>query len=114
MMKILMNNPSRLAHLDDERMRFYEWSGIAGDAVLQVARKRRHPWHASPAVLALLTSLLIMQGCGNKEPAERADEDIDRALQDRRNAPGPAQESGRAFDDTGEKIEQLGKDLQEP
>lgn len=105
-------------HLDDEHMRFYEWSGAAGDAVLPAARRRRHPWHASYAVLALLTSLLILQGCDNKGPAERAGEDIDRALQGQRNAAGPAQEAGRALDDaretTGEKIEQLGKDLQEP
>lgn len=105
-------------HLDDEHMRFYEWSGTAGGAVLPAARKRRHPWHASYAVLALLTSLLIMQGCDNKGPAERAGEDVDRALQDQRNETGPAQEAGRALDDaretTGENIEQLGKDLQEP
>lgn len=105
-------------HLDDEHMRFYEWSGAAGGAVLPAAPKLRHPWHASHAVLALLTSLLIMQGCDNKGPAERAGEDIDRALQDQRNAPGPAEEAGHALDDaretTGEKIEQLGKDLQEP
>lgn len=105
-------------HLDDEHMRFHEWSGSAGGAVLPIPRKRLHPWHASYAVLALLTSLLIMQGCDNKGPAERAGEDVDRALQDRRNAASPGQEAGRALDDaretSGEKIEQLGKDLREP
>ncbi|MDP3584016.1 MAG: hypothetical protein Q8R61_02750 [Thiobacillus sp.] len=105
-------------HLDDEHMCFYEWSGTTGGAVLPAARTRRHPWHASYAVLALLTSLLIMQGCDDKGPAERAGEDVDRAMQDLRNAPGPAEEAGRALDDaretTGEKIEQMGKDLQEP
>jgi hypothetical protein len=110
-----MKTPS---HLDDEHMRFYEWSGTTGGAVLAAARKRRHPWHASYAVLALLTSLLIMQGCDNKGPAERAGEDVDRALQDLRTAHRPAQEAGRALDDTreatGENIEKLGKDLQKP
>ncbi len=100
-----------LRHLDDEHMRFYEWSGTAGGAVLPTARKRRHPWHASHAVLALLTSLLIMQGCDNKNPAERAGEDVDRALQDQRNVPGTAEEAGRA--PGGEPIEQQGQDLQQ-
>lgn len=89
-------------HLDDEHMRFYEWSGASNVALLPAVRKRRHPWHASYAVLALLTSLLIVQGCDNKSPAERAGEDVDRAMQDLRdkaNGAGPAQEAGRALDD---------------
>lgn len=89
-------------HLDDEHMRFYEWSGASNVALLPAARKRRHPWHASYAVLALLTSLLIVQGCDNKGPAERAGEDVDRAMQDLRdkaNGAGPAQDAGRAIDD---------------
>jgi hypothetical protein len=106
------------SHLEDEHMQFYEWSGASSSAPLPAARKRRHPWHASYSVLALLTSLLIMQGCDNKGPAERAGEDVDRALQNQPAGAGPAQEAGRALDDaretTGEKIEQLGKDLQEP
>jgi hypothetical protein len=102
-------------------MRFYEWSGASNAALLPAPRKRRHRWHASYAVLALLTSLLIAQGCDNKGPAERAGEDVDRAMQDLRdkaNGAGSAQEAGRALDDaretSGEKIEQLGKALQEP
>ncbi|MDP1535459.1 MAG: hypothetical protein Q8L92_17920, partial [Rubrivivax sp.] len=101
-----------------EHMRFYEWSGASNSAMLPAARRRRHPWHASSAVLALLTSLLIVQGCDRKGPAERAGENVDRAMQGLRNAPGPAQEAGRTLDDaretTGENIEQMGKDLRDP
>lgn len=69
-------------HLDDEHMQFYEWSGTVSGGVLPVARKRRHPWHASYAVLALLTSLLITQGCDNNATPERADEGVDRVQQE--------------------------------
>jgi hypothetical protein len=118
-------------HLDDEHMQLYEWSG-AGTGLafsLPARSKRSHPWHASYAVLAVLTSLLILNGCDNQGPAERAGEQVDRSVQDIKeeaNAlfddpaapPGPAQEAGKALDEareqTGEKIEQMGKDLQEP
>lgn len=66
-------------HLNDEHMRLYEWSGAG--AVIQPAipekSKRTHSWHASYDVLALLTSLLILNGCDNKGPAEQAGEQVD-------------------------------------
>ncbi|MDP1645703.1 MAG: hypothetical protein Q8L71_09415 [Thiobacillus sp.] len=66
-------------HLNDEHMRLYEWSGAG--AVMQPAipakSKRTHSWHASYDVLALLTSLLILNGCDNKGPAEQAGEQVD-------------------------------------
>jgi hypothetical protein len=116
-------------HLNDEHMQLYEWSGtVTGIAFSLPARsKRSHPWHASHAVLGVLTSLLILNGCDNQGPAERAGERVDRSVQEMKeeaNAlfddataqPGPAQEAGKALDDareqTGEKIEQMGKDMQ--
>ncbi|MCL5060953.1 MAG: hypothetical protein M1449_11055 [Candidatus Thermoplasmatota archaeon] len=79
-------------HLNDEHMRLYEWSG-AGTGMqhaLPVGSKRSHPWHASYAVLALLTSLLILDGCDSKGPA------------------------GKAGEQAGEKIEQIGENLRKP
>lgn len=118
-------------YLNDEHMKLYEWNGTGtGIAFSLPARsKRTHPWHASYAVLAVLTSLLILNGCDNQGPAEQAGEQVDRSVQDMKeevNAlfdepaaqPGPAQEAGKTLDEareqTGEKIEQMGKDIQEP
>ena len=120
-------------HLNDEHMRLYEWSG-AGAVVIEpaipVRSKRTHSWHASYDVLALLTSLLILNGCDGKGPAEKAGEQVDQAVQEMKEetraqngdtpaaSPGPAAEAGRTLDEareqTGEKIEQLGEDIQKP
>lgn len=61
-------------YLNDEHMKLYEWSGAgAGIAFsLPAKSKRTHPWHASYAVLATLTSLLILNGCISKPSAEQA------------------------------------------
>jgi hypothetical protein len=63
-------------HLNDEHMRLYEWSGAGtGMAHTLPTRSRRgHPWQASHAVLALLTSLLILNGCDSLRPAEPSGE----------------------------------------
>lgn len=116
-------------HLDDEHMQLYEWSGAGTGMALGLPHrsKRTHPWHASYAVLALLTSLLTLAGCESKGPAERAGEQVGQAAQDiKENAgaskdnvapsPGPAEEAGRAGDQApqqaGQKAEQAGEDLQ--
>lgn len=99
--------------------------------------KRTHAWHASYAVLALMTSLLALSGC-NKEPAEQAGSEVDKAVQnmqesmpapsagipesnpveDSVNQAGPAQEAGQAIDEArekaGQKIERMGEKLQQP
>lgn len=117
-------------HLNDEHMRLYEWSGAGTGMqhVLPMRSKRSHPWHASYAVLALLTSLLILNGCDSKGPAETAGEKVDQAMRDVKEEAGklvdgvtgesgPAQEAGRSLDDAreqaGEKMEVLGGDVQE-
>lgn len=71
-------------HLNDEHMRLYEWSG-AGTGMSHEVRsrpKRSHAWHASYAVLAVLTSLLILNGCDERGPAEEASEQAERALRE--------------------------------
>lgn len=118
-----------MPHLNDEHMQLYEWSGSGTEIAFSTPAKskRAHPWHASYAVLAVLTSLLILNGCDKQGPAERAGEQVDRSVQDVKEEAntlfdepksGPAQEAGKALDDareqTGEKIEKLGEDMQKP
>ena len=64
-------------YLEDEHMQFYEWSGAGAGTIcgIPARSKRTHPWHASYSVLALMTSLLILNGC-NKNPAEQASEQV--------------------------------------
>lgn len=73
-----------IKHLNDEHMRLYEWSGLgAQTAVALTARsKRSHPWHASYGVLAVLTGLLILNGCDRQTAAEQASEQVGQAAQD--------------------------------
>ena len=113
-------------HLNDEHMQFYEWSGAGTGmqhAVMQHAAlprsKRSHPWHASYAVLALLTSLLIVSGCDSKGPTEKAGEQVGKAREEEAGKrideapaePGPPQEAGRGLD---EAREQTGEASQKP
>jgi hypothetical protein len=63
-------------HLDDEHMRLYEWSGAGMGCHIPAKSKRTHPWHASYSVLAVMTSLLILNGCNTQSPAERVVEDM--------------------------------------
>lgn len=111
-------------HLDDEHMRLYEWSGAGPGTLAGIPEKpkRPHPWHASYGVLALLTSLLILNGCDRKGPAEKAGEQVDQAIQGMKGdtplQPGPAEKAGRSIDQArekaGQKIQQLGEDMQKP
>lgn len=125
-----MHTPSQ--HLDDEHKQRYKWNGAGAGCVVPLRSKRAHPWHASCAVLAVMTTMLLLNGCNNKGPAEQAGAQVDQAVQDMKEqvAPlnengeiddgttqaGPAQEAGRALDEarekTGEKIEQMGEELQ--
>jgi hypothetical protein len=58
-------------YLNDEHMRLYEWNAAGNGTVIPARSKRSHSWQASYAVLAVLTSLLILNGCDNKASAER-------------------------------------------
>ncbi len=96
-----------MQHLNDEHMQLYEWSGAGIASAIPARSKRTHPWHASYGVLAVLTSLLILNGCDNAGTAERAGEQVDQAAQTLKDGAKPpvdtaAEESGRAPDDAGE------------
>ncbi|MBT9567532.1 MAG: hypothetical protein IV085_04465 [Thiobacillus sp.] len=53
--------------------------------------KRTHSWHASYAVLAVMTSVLVLSGCDNKKTAEQAGTEADKAVQTvPENAPAPS------------------------
>ena len=99
--------------------------------------KRTHAWHASYTVLAVLTTLLMLNGCDKQGPAEQAGSQVDQAVKDMElpspsagnpdesnmgdhniNQPGPAQEAGKALDEArekmGEKMEEAGERMQQP
>jgi len=70
-------------------MKLYEWSG-AGTGIafsLPAKSKRSHPWHASYAVLAALTSLLILNGCDKQGTAEQASEQVGQTVEDMKPQP---------------------------
>lgn len=75
---------STAKYLNDEHMRHYEWSGISRATPLAPAQAatRSHAWHASYGVLAVLTTLLILNGCDRDTTAERSsDEPIEQTAQ---------------------------------
>jgi len=77
------------SYLKDEHMKLYEWSG-AGTGIafsMPAKSKRTHPWHASYAVLASLTSLLILNGCDKQGTAEQASEQVGQAIDDMKPQP---------------------------
>jgi hypothetical protein len=73
-----------IKHLNDEHMRLYEWSGLGAQtaAALSDRPTRSHPWHASYGVLAVLTSLLILNGCDQQTAAEQASEQVGQVAQE--------------------------------
>lgn len=118
-----------LPHLTDEHMNLYEWSGALGADSRLTARRRTPAWRASYGVLALLTTLLILNGCERQGPAEQAGERVDESIEamkesasdtydDLTGEPGPAEKAGREMDEAreaaGDKLEQLGEDLKQP
>ncbi|MGE5319022.1 MAG: hypothetical protein ACM3KD_02460 [Hyphomicrobiaceae bacterium] len=89
-------------HLNDEHMRLYEWSGAGAGTTLAAATreksKRTHAWHASYGVLALLTSLLALNGCDKTGPTQQAGEQVDQTLKQKPEeaAPPPMNEAAPA------------------
>lgn len=112
-----------MPHLNDEHMQLYEWSGTGiGGTSIPGKSKRTHPWRASSAVLGVLTSLLVLNGCDNPASAEQASEHVEQRMQDQplydaASQPMPEAEAGAPAADAapaqpGETIEPLGEDLQ--
>lgn len=81
-------------HLNDEHMQMYEWSGLGAVATgtVPAGAKRTHAWHASYGVLAVLTTLLILNGCDAQKAAEQTSEQVGQAAEDTADP--------RLFDDT--------------
>ena len=90
-------------YLNDEHMQLYEWSGtVTGIAGVTPAKsKRTHSWHASYSVLAVMTSLLILNGC-NKAPAVRGDE---QAAHEMREKPDPLYDTASAMPSPAQEAE---------
>ncbi|MHB1214193.1 MAG: hypothetical protein ACYCY9_04310 [Thiobacillus sp.] len=112
-----------LQYLNDEHMQLYEWSGTGTGISIPAKSKRTHPWHASYAVLGVLTSLLLLNGCDNQGPAAQASEQVEQRMKDRplyddaASRPMPEAEAGAPAADEapaqpGETIEPLGEDHQ--
>lgn len=97
-----------LKHLDDEHMRLYEWSGAGTGMATGIPErsKRTHAWHASYGVLALLTSLLTLDGCDRKASGG------EQAVRDMKKEVGSLKDDARAK--AGAKVRQLGENLQKP
>lgn len=79
-------------YLSDEHMQMYEWNGLSselgfprGDA------KRTHAWHASYGVLAVLTTLLLLNGCDRQGAAEQASDAVGQTVQEQPRADSAAQ-----------------------
>src|SRR5512139_587397 len=90
-----------LKYLNDEHMRLYEWNGLRGamSGPGEERSKRTHSWHASYAVLAVLTSLLILNGCEKQGAAEQASEQVGQAAQEptpHDTSPAPAEAAAPA------------------
>jgi hypothetical protein len=98
-----------MKYLNDEHMRLYEWNGLGAltSGTRPASAARRPSWQASYGVLAVLTSLLILNGCDNQRAAEEASEQVGQAVQepqplydDSMSAPAdaaaPAAEAGAA------------------
>ncbi|HQT01213.1 MAG: hypothetical protein B7Y26_02820 [Hydrogenophilales bacterium 16-64-46] len=114
-------------HLADEHMNLYEWNGGTAQFGLPAETPRAARWHLPFGVLAVLTSLLVLNGCDRQGPAEAAGEKIDQTLEETRDQaadlyeevspqdPSPAERAGDAIDDAreaaGEKIEEAGEAL---
>lgn len=93
-------------HLNDEHMRMYEWNGVGTGAVVRAAKPR---WHASYAVLAVLTSLLVLNGCDTQETAALPGDQVEQSAADDQplynDAPMDSVEAGAPAGDTSAQPE---------
>ncbi len=81
--------------LNDEHMQMLEWCGtLTGITRTAPAEpKRTHCWHASCGVLAVLTSVLILNGCDSKNP-------VDQAAQEMKKEAGPLYDNATVAPDS--------------
>jgi len=87
-------------HLNDEHMRLYEWSGAGTHIDFPVKSKRTHPGHASYAVLAVLTNLLILSGCDSGATVEHVGAQVDQVVQEPAPDAAPPYEAAAPVSET--------------
>ncbi len=63
-------------HLADEHMNLYEWCGGVASFGLPVETRRPRRWHASYGALAVLTSLLVLNGCDRQGPLDQTGDQV--------------------------------------
>ena len=90
---------------NDEHMQMLEWCGtLTGiEQATPAKSKRTHYWHASYGVLAVLTSVLALNGCDSKNPAGQANEQIDQAAQEMKKEAGPLYDKATAAPDPAQE-----------
>lgn len=93
--------------LSDECMQMLEWCGtLTGIEATPAPSKRAHAWHAACGVLAVLTGMLILNGCDSKDPVDQAAQEMKQEagpLSDNAAvASKPTQESTDTRDDANE------------
>lgn len=79
-----------MPYLNDEHMQLYEWSGAGAGITLTSmpkSRQRARAWHPLYGILALLTTLLAVNGCDSQGgPAEQASEQVTQAIKEMQEA----------------------------
>ena len=94
-------------YLNDEHMRMYEWNGAGTGIATRAMAKPR--WHVSYAVLAVLTSLLILNGCDTQETAALPGDQFEQSAADDQplynDAPMDSVEAGAPAGDMGAQPE---------
>ncbi|MHB1092786.1 hypothetical protein [Thiobacillus sp.] len=78
-----------MPYLNDEHMQLYEWSGAGAGITLAgmpKAAQGARDWHPLYGILALLTTLLALNGCDSPGPAELASEQVEQAIKEMQEA----------------------------
>jgi hypothetical protein len=74
-------------------------AGVCDDREQLMTMKRNAQF--SPAIALLLGAFIALAGCESKGPAEQAGEQVDKGIQNAKDAinpPGPVEKAGRAID----------------
>lgn len=80
--------PSIPLYPNNTYLKRYPWRDAEAEPVPQ-RTKRMHSWRASGAVLAILTTVLLLNGCEKKGAAEQAGAQVDEAARSMNDAADP-------------------------